>query len=102
MILFSKINKKSDEISIKEKFKDEFNIITFYDYSELSAKKEYAFLLRNLINYNIQYYTYINEAINIQNVKTFGKNNMQNFKIISIRIFYFPLMMMKLIISIFL
>ena len=26
-------------------------------------------------------YTYINEAINIQNVKTFGKNNMQNFKI---------------------
>lgn len=81
VILFSKINKKSDEISIKEKFKDEFNIITFYDYSELSAKKEYAFLLRNLINYNIQYYTYINEAINIQNVKTFGKNNMQNFKI---------------------
>ena len=81
VILFSKINKKSDEITIKEKFKDEFNIITFYDYSELSSKMEYVFLLRNLINYNIQQYTYINEAINIQNVKTFGINNMHNFKI---------------------
>ena len=81
VILFSKINKKSDEIIIKEKFKDEFNIITFYDYSELSTKKEYIILLRNLLNYNIQYYTYIDETINIQNVKTFGKNNMHNFKI---------------------
>ena len=82
VILFAKIDKKSDEIAIN-KFKDEFNIITFYDYSELSVKKEYIFLLRSLINYNIHNFNFSekNETINIQNVKTFEKNNMHNFKI---------------------
>ena len=84
VILFAKIFQKSDEKKLKEIFYDEFNIITFSSYKELESKKEYLMILRNLINYNIPnfYYGDNTNSIAIQNVKTYGKDNMQNYKII--------------------
>ena len=82
VILFVKISHKSDEEILKDKFEDYFNIITFYDYSELISGKEYVMMLRNLINYNIHNHNYIpNEDIIIENIYSYGKNNRQNFKI---------------------
>ena len=83
VILFAKINKKSDENELIKKFGDEFNIISFINYSELILNNNYLMLLRNIINYNIQNYFFdnTNKIINISNIKTFGKNNMHNFKI---------------------
>ena len=83
VILFQKVNKKSEEDNIITKFGDKFNIITFTNYSELVINNDYLKLLRSIINFNIQNYFFNNDndIISISNIKTYGINNMQNFKI---------------------
>ena len=79
VILFVKINQKSDETKILKIFNDTFNIITFYNYSSLN---NYLNILGNLINYHVHNIYYDGELIEIKNITTYGKNNMKNFKII--------------------
>lgn len=80
VILVAKINKKSDEERINGFFDDNFNIITFYDYTKLNTSLKY---LRGAINFNVQKYSYedISEKIRINNIITSSDDNMQYFRI---------------------
>ena len=88
VILFSKIDKKSEEEDLMNLFENKNNIITFYEYEELNQANKtnktnnYVLALRNLIHFQPHNYIYENNIIQINHINNQNIiNNMHNFKI---------------------
>ena len=74
VILFSKIDKKSEEEDLMNLFENKNNIITFYEYEELNKANKtnktnnYVLPLRNLIHFQPHNYIYENNIIQINHI----------------------------------
>ena len=83
VILIYRINKIYDYQQITFIFEDKFNLIPFYYYEDLNKDKNFSLMINSQINFYIESFKYKdNNIIEINNIKTIKKNNIQCFKIV--------------------